>query len=298
MNLKVIAIYVLVCLTWGLTWFAIRVGLLDFPPFFAAGLRFTVASIVLGFIIYYKKYPVQLDKESIFLYLFMAVFSFLLPFGCVYWGEQYIGSGLAAVLFAIYPFSVLITTKIAIPDEEIKSTQVIGMVLGFAGIVIIFSNSLSFDFSNQLGGMVAVLASALMQSIVVVAVKKHGKNLHPAALNFAPMALGAIAFFVVSPLLEDRSKIHFTMNGIYSVLYLGIFGSVFAFSAYYWLLKRISIILLSLIAFITPVVALFVGWLFLGEQLESRETLGSVFVLAGLLAGNAHVFIQKRNHKA
>lgn len=294
--MKNIITYILVCVAWGLTWFAIRITLNDFPPFFSAGMRFAVASVLTGLILVIKQLPVPLHKQAIGLYAFMAVFSFLLPFGLVYWGEQYIPSGLASVLFAIYPFSVLIATKLAIPDEEITVSQIFGMIIGFSGIVVIFSRSLSFDVSQQLLGMLAVFLSAVMQSVVVVVVKKYGKSFNPITLNFMPMVIGAVIFLATSPLLENTGHIRFTSSGMLAVFYLAGAGSVFAFSAYYWLLKRMNIILVSLIAFITPVIALFSGWIFLGEQLEAHQTFGSVLVLAGLLASNANIFFKRMKH--
>ncbi len=285
-RLKIALVYVLICLIWGTTWFAIKFGLDSFPPFFAAGIRFAVASIVYAVIIFWKKYPLPKDKLSLKVYMFMGIFSYIIPFGLVYWSEQYIASGLASVIFAIYPFAVAIFSKMYLESEEITPTKLVGMMIGFAGIVLLFSDSLKFDKSMQFWGMLAAILNALFQSFVIVMIKKHGKNIHPVSLNFIPMLIGSIGLLLLSLFLEDSTKIHFTSPGIMTVLYLGIFGSVVTFTAYYWLLKKIHILMLSVVSFITPVVAIFTGYILLNEKLTKYQLIGSMVALAGVLVSS------------
>jgi drug/metabolite transporter (DMT)-like permease len=163
------------------------------------------------------------------------------------------------------------------------------MITGFSGIVIIFSENLSFNFSSQLLGSAAVVLSAVLQSTVVIAVKKYGRHIHHTSLNYIPMIIGVLCFFLFSYFMEDWRLIHPTVKGSLAILYLGVFGSVIAFTSYYWLLKKISVLALSLVAFITPVVAIISGWLFLNEQLSAREISGSVVVLFGLVINNLNL---------
>lgn len=291
--MNILLVYILICLIWGTTWFAIVVSLRDFPPFLSASLRFIVAVIMLGAILAVKRVPLVRDKKSLTLFLYVGLFSFFIPFGLVYWSEQFIPSGLSSVLFAVYPFAVAISSRIAIPEEKITVPNIAGMITGFAGIVVIFSENLNVDFSTNFLGMAAIVLSALMQSTVVVAIKKYGKHIDPLSLNFIPMLIGAVSFFAFSFIVEDYSNVQFTRTGIGAVLYLGILGTVVTFTAYYWLLKRISVIMLSLVAFITPIVALVAGWLFNNEFLSTRQVWGSVLVLTGLLINNAH-YLQKQ----
>jgi drug/metabolite transporter (DMT)-like permease len=223
----------------------------------------------------------------------MGIFSFILPFGLVYWGEQFIPSGLAAVLFAVYPFFVALFTRIFIPEEKIGVIKIIGMIFGFSGIVIIFSQNLLTIGMNYFLGMLAVLISGLLQSTIAVSIKKYGQHLHALSMNLIPMAIAGVGMLLLGMLLEDTTKLKFDVKAVSSVLYLGIIGSVVTFTAYYWLLKRINIILLSLTAFITPIIALFIGWIFLDETLMPNQILGSFFVLTGLLIANLSSLKQK-----
>ena len=285
-KLKIILVYILITVIWGTTWLVIRVGLEAFPPLIASGLRFLVASILLAAIIWYKKIPVRLDRHAVIVYLYMSLFSVIFPFWFVYWGEQYVNSGLASVLFGIYPFSVAILTRIFLPDEKITFLKVAGLVMGFAGIIVIFSDSFTGNFSNQVIGMLAILGSGILQSTVVIVVRKYGKDLHSVSMNFIPMLLGAIGFFILGYFIERHIPVHPTSQGIFSFVYLGLFGSVIAYTAYYWLLKRMDMVLLAFSAFLTPIVALFVGWLFLNEYLTKNHFYGTLLVLIGLLISN------------
>jgi drug/metabolite transporter (DMT)-like permease len=283
---KILVVYILLCLIWGSTWLAIRLGLDSLTPFMSAGFRFVLASVIIMLFMKLRRVTVQLDKRSLMLYGLLTFFSYAIPFALVYWGEQYVPSGLAAVLFAVYPFFIALFSYFAIPEEEITITKFSGMVIGFAGIVVIFSDQFGGSISGYAAGMIAIVVSATMQSGVAVSIKKYGHHLNPLSMNFIPMLMAGILLLAAGLLTEDISILRFDSNAVLSVTYLALFGSVITFTSYYWLLKHISIILLSLIAFITPVIALILGWIISDEQLMSHQILGSGMVLAGLLTAN------------
>jgi drug/metabolite transporter (DMT)-like permease len=101
---KIIITYAVLCFVWGSTWLAIKISLESFPPFLSAGLRFFVASFTIYSLMRIRGTELQTDKDSIRLYFMMGFFSFVIPFGLVYWAEQFVDSGLASVLFGVYPF--------------------------------------------------------------------------------------------------------------------------------------------------------------------------------------------------
>jgi drug/metabolite transporter (DMT)-like permease len=292
--LKVLLVYILICLIWGSTWLAIRVGLESLTPFISAGMRFVLASLLILLIMKFRKISLQLDRTSVVLYLLMGFFSFGVPFALVYWGEQYVPSGLAAVLFGVYPFFIALFSWIAIPSEEIGIWKMIGMIAGFAGIVIIFSDQFGGDLSSYLIGMAAVVTSGIIQAGMAVTIKKYGYHLNALSMNFIPMLIAGVFLILTGIAAEDLSSLVFDLNGILSIFYLALFGSVVTFTSYYWLLKRINIILLSLVAFITPVIALILGWLLYDEVLLSNHIAGSVMVLIGLLIANLSTFIKSK----
>lgn len=290
--------YLAICLIWGSTWLVIRLGMESLTPFISAGVRFTIASSVIFTVMKIKNIPLIVDGSAMKIYITGGFFSFLIPFGLVYWGQQFISSGLASVLFAVYPFSVATVAHFSLNEERLKKTKVFGMLTGFTGIIIIFSDNFSIRFNMmEFLGMAAVVGSGIIQSFVVVLIKKEGKHLNPFSMNLVPMAIAAVGFLITGFLVEDVSRNRFDLNGILSVLYLGIFGSIVTFTTYYWLLKKVSVLLMSLIAFITPIIALILGWLVYNEKLTMFHLTGSIFVLTGLLISQSEL-IKKKDNKA
>lgn len=268
---------------WGSTWMAIRVSLNSLTPFVSCGLRFLLASFFVIALVKIRGIKIQTDKLSMTLYLVMGLFSFVIPFGLVYWGEQYVPSGLASVLFAVNPFFVAIFSYYFIVNENVGAHKIIGIVLGFAGILIIFSENILGDIKIYIPGMLAIIGSAIMQGGLQVTMKKHGGHLNPLSMNFLPMLFAGVVMLGFGLLVEDTSRLVFDLSAYLSVGYLAFFGSLVTFTSYYWLLKRVSVVVLSLIAFITPIIALILGWVFLDEELSSRHVIGSLIVLTGLL---------------
>ena len=285
-RLKIVSVYVMLCFIWGSTWLTIRLGLESLTPIYSAGVRFSLASIFIIILMRFKGVRLQTDKLSIKLYLIMGFFSFVIPFGLVYWAEKFVPSGLAAVLFAVFPFFVAIFSYISISKDSIDKFKIVGIILGFLGIVIIFSDSFGGDLTDYLLGMIAIVLSGIMQAGIAVIIKKYGHHLNPLSMNFVPMLIAGISMILLGFAIENTSANTYGIDAIFSILYLALFGSVVTFTSYYWLIKRINLVILSLIAFITPIVALFLGFILYNEQLSTRHFIGSTFVLLGVLAAN------------
>ena len=295
-GLKIALVYALLCFIWGSTWLAIRIGLESIPPIFSAGLRFSLASIFIFILMQIRGIKLQTDKTSIILYLVMGFFSFVVPFALVYWAEQFVPSGMAAVLFAVYPFFVVIFSYFSISKDSIDIYKISGVVLGFVGIVIIFSDNFSGDITDYLLGMIAIVISGIMQAEIVVLIKKYGHHLNSLSMNFIPMLIAGFSMLFIGLVLEDLTNFSLKLNAALSIIYLGFFGSVVTFTSYYWLLKKINIVILSLMAFITPIVALILGFFVYDEQLSTRHFIGSSLVLIGLLGANlGNLINMKRN---
>lgn len=291
---KIFLAYSALCVIWGSTWIAIRFGLESLTPMFSAGVRFSLASIIVFALMRIKNIPLQTDKVSVRLYLLMGFFSFVIPFGLVYWAQQFIPSGMAAVLFAVYPFWVVIFSYIRMPAEFIGFYKIFGTILGFSGIVIIFSDSFAGDITNYLIGMFAVVLSGTMQAWIAVSIKKFGKELHPLSMNFVPMVIAGVSMLVIAFLTEDLSVIRINENAVLSILYLALFGSVVTFTSFYWLIKHVNLVILSLIAFITPIVALVLGYFIYREVLSSKHLIGAALVLTGVFWANLDNLLKLR----
>lgn len=287
-RLKVIFAYVAICTIWGSTWLVIKVGLDFIPPLLGAGFRFVVASAILYGIIRYRGIPVPFDRQSRWYYVTVSMTAFAVPFALVYWGEQKIASGVTSILFAVYPFFVAIMSALFLKNEKLTLYKIGGIVLGFAGIVTIFWNDIQISASTEsILGMLAVILSAVFQSVSAVVIKKQGHNISPVVTTFMPMLISAMVLLVSGILLERLSDITINVPSVFSVLYLGILGSVVTFVSYFWLIKRVEVVLLSLTSFVTPIIAVVLGIIVLNEQISSQLFAGAGMVLLGIVTANA-----------
>jgi drug/metabolite transporter (DMT)-like permease len=286
--------YVIVSTVWGSTWLAIKIGLESVPPFLAAGVRFVIASALLYAIIRIRKLTIPFTPEAWKTYFAIGGLSFSIPFALVYWGEQFIPSSLGSILFGAFPLWVALFSHFLSENERMDRYKALGAVIGFVGVVAIFAPGLSWTGSTGMAGMGAVILATILQAYGLIPIKKHGKDISPFVMNFVGMVMGAVFLLSLSLLTERGSPVSWTTSAVLSTLYLAVFGSVVAFVSYYWLLKHIQAVYLSMSSFINPIVAVILGWIILGEALAPSVFVGAAFVLAGLFVANVKSFTERR----
>lgn len=277
------AALVALTLVWGTTWAAIRIGLGGIPPLTGVSLRFLAASLLLLALAPLAK--VRFGRTAIERRLWWsnALLSFVGSYVVVYWAEQYVPSGLGSILFATFPLIVTVLAHFVLPGERMTPLSSIGVLVGFVGVGVIFSEDL-----RKLGGPMVTTAAAvflispLVSAIASVAVKKWGAGIHPVSLTAVPMGMASAITGVLALGFERDRALRFDAVSVGAILYLAVLGSAFTFTVYYWLMKHLPATRLALIAYTIPVVAVFVGAVFLDEPLTGRVLAGSVLVLGGV----------------
>lgn len=285
--------FIIVSTVWGSTWLAIKIGLRTMPPFFAAGLRFVVASVVLYGIVRMRRLPIPFTPDALRVYFALGILSFAIPFALAYWGQQFIPSALGSILFCAFPLWVAVFSHLLLANERLDFFKAIGTLLGFVGILIVFSPDLDVPDSAGIPGMAAILLSATMQAYALVITKKHGQEINTFSMTFVGMAMAAVFLLSLGFLFEPISSVTWSGEAIGSILYLAVIGSVLTFVSYYWLLKRIDAVYLSLTSFINPIIAVILGVLLLDERLASTVLAGATLVLTGILVSNGKVLYGK-----
>ncbi|MFN2530033.1 MAG: DMT family transporter [Pyrinomonadaceae bacterium] len=276
-------VWLLLCGIWGSTWLFIKVGLADLPPLTFAGIRFVIALAILGCFVVIRGLPVPTSRDDWFLLAWTGVLSFTLNYGLVFWGEQYISSGLAAVLQATIPAFGLVMAHFYLPTERMTPAKVVGVILGILGVTIVFSNQLSVAGSKAFAGSVAIVLSALFVAYSNVMIKARARHLNPAIIAGGQMFFGLIPLLLVGiPLEGNPLHFHWTRMAIVSLLYLAIVGSVIAFLLYYWLVQNMDVTKTMLIALLTPVAAVVLGMVVLGEELSWRTIFGGSMIIGGI----------------
>ncbi|MEX2116350.1 MAG: EamA family transporter [Bacteroidota bacterium] len=279
---------IVVCLIWGTTWVAIKIGLRSIPPILGASLRFLLASLFLLGLIEFRRIQFVGDKTFWNLGILMGLSSFGIPLALVYWGTQFIPTGLASILFATHPFAVAVCSYFLLTNERLTKPKLAGIILGFIGIYVIFASEFSFRSNLAIEGMVAIILSSALQAFTLVTVKKYGGPYNTMSLNYVGMVIGGVLLAVMSFFVENHSGIVFNNEAILSLVYLAVFGSVVTFVTYFWLLKHVEVVLLSLTAFVTPIIAVIAGVVVFNESLTAQMLAGSGLVLFGIIVANSN----------
>lgn len=276
-------VWLLLCIIWGSTWLFIKLGLDDLPPFTFAGIRFVIAVAILFAIIKARRLSLPRKRSDWTLLATTGVLSFSLNYGLLFWGEQYISSGLAALLQATIPAFGLVIAHFYLPGEQMTPAKIFGVVMGVAGVGVIFSNQLSVAGPKALAGCAALVVGSACAAHANVLVKARGGHLDPAILAGGQMFFGLMPLLLIGiPLEGNPFDFRWTRMAVISLFYLAIVGSVVAFLLYYWLVQHMDVTKTMLIALITPIVAVVLGMLVLNEELNWRTFLGGAMIISGI----------------
>jgi drug/metabolite transporter (DMT)-like permease len=281
--MKARVVWLILCGIWGSTWLFIKIGLKDLPPLTFAGARFVIASLILVLLVMVRRARWPRTRSEWSLIAISGLLQFTLNYGLVFWGEQYISSGLAAVLQSTFPLFGLVFAHFYLPNERITGLKVVGVLLGILGVVVIFSDQLSIAGSVALLGSMALVLSAVFGSYSNVLVKAYGVKIDPMVLAAGQMTCGFVPLLVVGLSIEGNPlNFHWTTTAVICLLYLVIVGSVIAFALYYWLVRNMDVTNTMLIALVTPVVAVILGMIVLEEKLDWRLVAGGACIISGL----------------
>ena len=283
LSMKARIVWLILCGIWGSTWLFIKLGLQDLPPLTFAGIRFVFASGILITIILARGVRWPRKRREWLVMAVVGLLQFSLNYGLVFWGEQRIPSGLAAVLQSTFPVFGLVIAHFYLPDEPITAKKVVGVLLGVLGVSIIFSHQLTIAGRAALLGSIALVMSAFFGSYGNVLVKAYGTQIDPFVLAAGQMICGFPPLLALGIATEGSPfRFHWTAMGVLSLAYLVIVGSVIAFTLFYWLVRHMDVTNTMLIALVTPVMAVILGMIVLHEQLSWRLFGGAACIISGI----------------
>lgn len=275
-------LYGLICLIWGSTWLVIKIGLRGVPPFLSAGLRFALAASVLSALALLQKRRWTLDPGARTAVWSCGLLNFFYGYAATYWAEQYIPSGLTAILWCTFPLAVALLSRYWTRSEVLTARKVCGIGLGIMGTTALFWTGAA-PSRVECVGMAVALSAVLAASINIVCVKKYGRHVDVIVMNAYGMAIGAACLLVLSSLSESYAALAWSVPNVAAIFYLALAGTVVTFLSYYHLLKLIDATSLSTVMLIFPVIALLIGWGLGGETV----TTGSLVAISAVLLGVA-----------
>jgi len=277
----IVVAFACIYVIWGSTYLAIRYAVETIPPLFVASFRHLFAGALLfGWCWHRGLRPV---RQQWFASIVLAVLFFLIGHGTLHWAQQTLPSGMAALLIATEPIFVAIIVMVT-GRARVTVSLLMGVLLGLAGVALIFGADVRTGRSEMLNSLV-VLIGTVSWSIGMV--YSRSAALHPDSHMAAGMSLlaGAVLLFLAGTITGEMADLHFTaisMKSLLALVYLAVAGSLVAYSAYFWLLKRFSPTLISTHTYVNPLVALALGWAIAGEILAPRVVFGGLIVIVAI----------------
>lgn len=275
-----------VCIIWGTTYLALRIAVLHFPPFLFTAIRQTTAGLLLaGFMIMIAKTALP-PKAHLLRQAIGGFFMITLGNGLVAWAEMHIPSGVAAIICSLMPVLVILINLSVNKEEKPTAPIVLGVAIGLAGIVMIFGEHIN-DFSSQyILGIIMTFAAVFSWAAGSIWIKKHNSNSNPFLNAGLQMFFGGLWLFPMSLVFDDLSAVHWSPEAGYAMLYLIVFGSIIAYAAYSYSLRKLPMTIVSLYAYVNPLVAVVLGWLVLNEKLNMQIGIAILITVAGIYIVN------------
>ena len=274
------SLYAVLVLIWSSTWVSIKIGLEDLPPLFGAGVRFALAGgLLLGWAAARGR-PLATDR---LLATVLAVGPFATTYGLIYWAEQHVPSGLAAVLFGVLPLYVALLAAATLPAEPLRARLLAGIAIAIGGLALAFNESLELG-DDELAGLaaVAVVVSPVASAVGNIAIKRRGAVTDALVLNgWAMLAAGALLLLASAP-FEDWGEATWGPAAVGSVLYLALAGTAFTFVVLTLLLRELPAVTTSFISVLLPFGALAFGALLTDEVVTSTAIAGAALVAFGI----------------
>ncbi len=274
--------FIVQCLIWGSTWGAIKIGLRGFPPFLFASMRQVFAGAILLTVVFATRAALPLRWRDYAVLSLIGLTMNGLPFAAIFWGEQHVASGLTAVVTSTSPLWTALLAHAFVRGDQLTVRRIAGVTLGLFGLTFLFQVQLGPDPLAPTAMLVLVLVP-ISWGVSSVLGKRLGVRVEPLSIAAFQMLFSLVLLLPLTVIFDRGRPISVTQPTLGALVYLVVVGSCVGFFLYYWLLKRMRPSTLSLISLVTPVEAVLIGLLFLGEPLTLRTLVGLVLVSCGLV---------------
>jgi len=280
---KALIAYLVVCVFWGSTYLAIKVGVTELPPFLFAGLRFLVAGLILLALARALGDPLPRKSD----WKTLAIVGLLLLAGgnaFVVWSEQYVGSGIASIfVVTVAMWTALFDATIPGGSSDLNWRIVAGLLLGFLGTLLLVGATPAEIFAADKRGPIALTMASASWSLGTVYAKRHPTQASPYMGAAFQMIVGGGAVALLGTSLGEWPSWHLSTRGIGAIAYLVIFGSILGYSAYSYALRHASATIVGTYAYVNPVIAVLLGWLLLHEPVGPRTFIAMGMILAAVV---------------
>lgn len=283
---KVLLAFAIIYFVWGSTFLAIRVGVREVPPFLLAGMRFLVAGAVLYAGMRLKGTPSPAAREW-GAAAFLAVLIFVFDYGLLFWAERRVPSGIAAVMMATIPVFMALSEIFIMKTQRLTARLGTALLVGVAGVTVLVSHSVTLgDTPIDTLGACALIAASISWSVASALTRKLPLPSEKAMSSGAQMLAGGVLLTLTAVMLGEFRGFHaqaVSLKAWLALAYLIVAGSIIGFTAYVWLIHHESPTKVGTYAYVNPVVAVIVGYIFGGEALGLRTVVGTLLVLVSVV---------------
>jgi drug/metabolite transporter (DMT)-like permease len=284
---KILLAFAIIYLVWGSTYLAIRVGVLQMPPFLMAGIRFFLAGLILYGWMRLTGVPSPTKKEwrdaSI-----LGALMFLMDYACLFWAEQRVPSGISAVILAAIPVCITLLEIVVLRSQKLTVQLALGLTVGIAGVVVLMNPSSALgEAPVDRRGVIALIVACWGWSIGTIVTRRLTLTASKAMSSAMQMLSGGTQLLILAVLTGEFSQFHprsISLAAWFSLFYLITAGSILAFTAYVWLLHYESPTKVGTYAYVNPIVAVILGAALGGEAVGRRTVLAALLILAGVAA--------------
>jgi drug/metabolite transporter (DMT)-like permease len=283
---KTLLAFGIIYFVWGSTFLAIRIGVHEVPPLLFAAMRFGTAGLALLLWTVAKRERMPVGKQWLTLAV-LAAMIFLCDYGLLFWAEQRVPSGIAAVMLATIPAFMALSEIIFLRTQKLTLRLAIALLIGIGGVAVLMSRSLNLGGAPiEHKGAVALLVAAVTWSIASALPKMMPVPESKSVSSAMQMLIGGVMLLAVSGGAGEFGRFHpaAVSHGVWwALIYLIVAGSIIGFTAYVWLLHHESPTKVGTYAYVNPVVAVLVGYFLGGEALDARIVVGAAFVLVSVI---------------
>lgn len=287
-DFKLLFSLIIVGIVWGTTYLGIRVAVETIPPWFITSIRQGIAALIVLGILLYRKQLSWIGWDNLKYQLIPSLLMIVLANGFTTIAEQTVPSGLTSIMSALSPVIIFIGS-ILFGIQKPSWKGLVGVLLGFLGVVFIFRNGLGDILDpNYKTGMLFLSIAILSWSAGTVYSKKHTHKSNNIALNlFYQFTISSVIQFVLAFIFSSDTDVSsWSSRSILALLYLAVFGSVLAFFSYHYALKRVTAIQVSILNYVNTIIAVFLGWLLLDEVITTDFIIATALIILGVFIIN------------
>ncbi len=287
------AAFSLLGLVWGSSFLWIKIGVQDVAPVTLAAFRLLFGLIGLLFVMRVQRQPVPRDLKVLSTYLVMGVLQAALPFALISWGETTIESSLAAILNGTLPLFTILIAHFWLHDERISLPRLIGLIVGFSGVVAVVSRELSIGaIHRHVWGQLAVLAASCSYALGATFARRFRRGESPVVQATMVVLTADVVLWLTALTVERPLHLPTVPITWVALVWLGLLGSCLAYLLYFYLINAWGPTRATLVTYVFPVVGLFLGILLLGEVADWHLIVGSLLVVSGIAIVNLKVRVR------